>query len=129
MLPASSKEFLVIQANYRVWIHSETRTWHYNNIQRNCMCVYTFLTWTHQSHVTSWKSTFHTFQKFTSNSSGASNLSKSSTCSSGFLFFTLSLHKDKQVEKNVIIKWQSFAHTRFYLSAKINPLRCFIKFK
>ena len=24
--PASSKEFLDIQANYRVWIHSETRT-------------------------------------------------------------------------------------------------------
>ena len=65
---------LVIQANYRVWIHPETRT-----------------------------------------------LSKSSTCSSGFLFFTFSLHKDKQLEKNVIIKWQSFTHTLFYLSAKINP--------
>ena len=32
MVPASSKEFLDIQANYRVWIHSEARTWHYNNI-------------------------------------------------------------------------------------------------
>ena len=27
MAPASSKEFLDTQANYRVWIHSETRTW------------------------------------------------------------------------------------------------------
>ena len=33
MVPASRKEFLDIQANYRVWIHSEFRTWHYNNIQ------------------------------------------------------------------------------------------------
>ena len=33
MAPASSKEFLDIKANYRVWIHSETRTWHDNNIQ------------------------------------------------------------------------------------------------
>ena len=33
MVPAPSKEFLDIQANYRVWIHSETRTWHDNNIQ------------------------------------------------------------------------------------------------
>ena len=32
MAPASSKEFLDIQANYRVWIHSETCTWHDNNI-------------------------------------------------------------------------------------------------
>ena len=31
-LPASSKKFLDIKANYRVWIHSETRTWHDNNI-------------------------------------------------------------------------------------------------
>ena len=31
MAPASSKEFLDIKANYRVWIHSETRTWHDNN--------------------------------------------------------------------------------------------------
>ena len=31
--PASSKEFLDIQANYRVWIHSETRMWHDKNIQ------------------------------------------------------------------------------------------------
>ena len=33
MAPALSKEFLDIQANYRVWIHSETRTWHDNSIQ------------------------------------------------------------------------------------------------
>ena len=33
MTPASSKEFLDIQTNYRVCIHSETRTWHDNNIQ------------------------------------------------------------------------------------------------
>ena len=33
MAPASSKEFLDIEANYRVWIHSETRTWHDNSIQ------------------------------------------------------------------------------------------------
>ena len=32
-MPASSKEFLDIQANYRVWIHSETRMGHDNNIQ------------------------------------------------------------------------------------------------
>ena len=28
-----NKEFLDIKANYRVWIHSETRTWHDNNIK------------------------------------------------------------------------------------------------
>ena len=33
MAPALGKEFLDIQANYRVRIHSETRTWHDNNIQ------------------------------------------------------------------------------------------------
>ena len=32
IVPALSKEFLDIQANYREWIHSETRTWHDNNI-------------------------------------------------------------------------------------------------
>ena len=31
----SSKEFLDIQANYRVRIHSETRTWHDNKVQSN----------------------------------------------------------------------------------------------
>ena len=35
MAPASSKEFLDIQANYRVWVHSEIRTSHDNNIQSN----------------------------------------------------------------------------------------------
>ena len=30
-----SKEFFDIQANNRVWIHSETRTWHDSNIQSN----------------------------------------------------------------------------------------------
>ena len=30
MAPALSKEFLDIQANYKVWIHSETLTWHDN---------------------------------------------------------------------------------------------------
>ena len=34
MAPASSREF-VIQANYRVWIHYETGTWHDKNIQLN----------------------------------------------------------------------------------------------
>ena len=33
MAPASIKEFLNIQANYRLWIHSETNTLHDNNIQ------------------------------------------------------------------------------------------------
>ena len=33
MAPVLSKEFFDIQASYRVWIHSETRTWHDNNIQ------------------------------------------------------------------------------------------------
>ena len=33
MASASSKEFLEIQANYRVYIHSEPREWHDNNIQ------------------------------------------------------------------------------------------------
>ena len=33
MLPALSKDFLDINANHRVWIHSETLTWHDNNIQ------------------------------------------------------------------------------------------------
>ena len=32
MAPASSKEFLDIQANYWVWFHSENRTWRANNI-------------------------------------------------------------------------------------------------
>ena len=32
MAPALSKEFLDIQANYRVRIHSESSTWHDNNI-------------------------------------------------------------------------------------------------
>ena len=34
----SSKESLDIQANYRVWIHSETRTWHDNDIQSSTYC-------------------------------------------------------------------------------------------
>ena len=38
MALASSKEFVDIQANYRVWIHSETRTWHDNNIQSETEC-------------------------------------------------------------------------------------------
>ena len=33
MVPTLRKELLDIQANYRVWIHSETRTWHDNNMQ------------------------------------------------------------------------------------------------
>ena len=33
MAPASGKHFLDIQANYRMWVQSETRTWHDNNIQ------------------------------------------------------------------------------------------------
>ena len=33
MALASSKDFIGIQVNYRVQIHSETRTWHDNNIQ------------------------------------------------------------------------------------------------
>ena len=36
MALASNKEFLDIQANYRMWIHSETRKWwHDDNIQSN----------------------------------------------------------------------------------------------
>ena len=35
MAPASSKEFLYIQANYTVLIHAETRTWHDNKTQWN----------------------------------------------------------------------------------------------
>ena len=34
MVPASSKDFLGIQENYRMWIHSETRAWHDNEIQQ-----------------------------------------------------------------------------------------------
>ena len=33
MTPASTKEFLDIHSNYRVWIYSETRMSHDNNIQ------------------------------------------------------------------------------------------------
>ena len=33
MVPASSKEFFDIQANYKVWIHSETLMWRDNKIQ------------------------------------------------------------------------------------------------
>ena len=33
MTPALSKKFFDIQANYIVWIHSDTRTWYDNNIQ------------------------------------------------------------------------------------------------
>ena len=40
MAPASSKEFLDIQANCRVWIHSETRTWHDNNIQLEKLLIF-----------------------------------------------------------------------------------------
>ena len=39
VVPASSKEFLDIQANYRVWIHSETCTWHDNNRQHSDCCL------------------------------------------------------------------------------------------
>ena len=35
MAPASRKEFLDIQANYRVWIHNGTCMWPDNNIQYN----------------------------------------------------------------------------------------------
>ena len=30
--------------NYRVWIHSETRTWHDKNIQSNAPCIYVLTT-------------------------------------------------------------------------------------
>ena len=33
MAPASSKEFLDVQANYKAWIHSETHTLNNNKIQ------------------------------------------------------------------------------------------------
>ena len=33
MTPSLSKQFLNIQANYRLWIHSEIRTQHNNGIQ------------------------------------------------------------------------------------------------
>ena len=39
MAPASSKELLDIKANYRVWILSETRTWHVNNIQSKILML------------------------------------------------------------------------------------------
>ena len=39
MAPASSKNFLDIQANYRVWIHSETPTRHDNKIQSTATVV------------------------------------------------------------------------------------------
>ena len=42
MAPASSNEFLDIQANYRVWIHYETRTWHDKNIQHVFFVVILF---------------------------------------------------------------------------------------
>ena len=51
MTPASSYEFLDIQANYRVWTHSETHTWHENSIQSpfqirtlclNCLSIHQF---------------------------------------------------------------------------------------
>ena len=35
MVLASKKQFPDIQANYRMWIHSKTRTWHDNNMQSN----------------------------------------------------------------------------------------------
>ena len=44
MAPASSMELLDIQANYLVWIHSEARRWHDNNIQSNAMYRYVFKT-------------------------------------------------------------------------------------
>ena len=34
MVPAWSKAFLDIQANYKVWIHSGARMWHDNNISQ-----------------------------------------------------------------------------------------------
>ena len=40
MVPTSSKEFLEIQANYRVCIHLETRTWHHNKIHSNIWSSY-----------------------------------------------------------------------------------------
>ena len=39
MAHASSKEFLEIQANYRMRIHSETRMGHDNNIQSNASSI------------------------------------------------------------------------------------------
>ena len=33
MVPFLSKEFLDIPANYKLWIYSETRTGHDNNMQ------------------------------------------------------------------------------------------------
>ena len=43
MAPASIKEVLHIQGNYRVWIHSETRTWHDNNIQTGVDTLFSYL--------------------------------------------------------------------------------------
>ena len=40
MTPALSKEFLDIQANYEVWILSETRTRHDNNIQLEILLMF-----------------------------------------------------------------------------------------
>ena len=49
MASASSKEFLTFRQT-RVWIHSETRTWHDNNIQSlyqliKFHCLITFTSW------------------------------------------------------------------------------------
>ena len=44
MAPALSKEILNIKANYRVWIHSGTRTWHDNNMHsKNTLFDISFL--------------------------------------------------------------------------------------
>ena len=42
MVPASRKELIDTQANYRAYIHSETRTLHDNNIQSNSLCGASF---------------------------------------------------------------------------------------
>ena len=39
LVPASNKEILDIQSNYRLWIHSQTRTWHDNSISLNWICT------------------------------------------------------------------------------------------
>ena len=51
MVPALKKEFVDIQANFRVWIHPETHRWHDNNIKSNALyhtdknSQYSTITW------------------------------------------------------------------------------------
>ena len=60
MAPASRKEFLDIQANYKVQIHSETPTWHDNNIQSDVSAFFKFQELAKKKKVTKMKETNET---------------------------------------------------------------------